>query len=90
MELNEAENQISELRKKLNYYNETYYIQDNPVISDYEYDMLLQQLEKLEEEFPQLITSASPTQRVGGEAAAKFSPVVHNVQIGRASCRERV
>ncbi|HHZ05974.1 MAG TPA: NAD-dependent DNA ligase LigA [Clostridiales bacterium] len=79
MELNEAENQISELRKKLNYYNETYYIQDNPVISDYEYDMLLQQLEKLEEEFPQLITSASPTQRVGGEAAAKFSPVVHNV-----------
>ena len=62
------EEQIKELRDKINYHSDRYYNQDNPEISDYEFDMLMQQLKKLEKEHPELVTKDSPTQHVGGTA----------------------
>jgi DNA ligase (NAD+) len=74
-------NRIEELKKKINYHNHKYYVLDSPEISDYEYDMLMRELTKLEEENPELITLNSPTQRVGGEALAEFKQVVHEVPL---------
>ena len=79
MELEQAKARALQLSKELNYHNDRYYNQDDPEISDYEYDMLLRELENIEAEFPQLITSDSPTQRVGGSKGEKFSPVTHAV-----------
>lgn len=79
MDIKEAESRAEKLRAELNYHNDLYYNQDSPEISDFEYDMLLRELEGLENEYPELKTADSPTQRVGGEAAEKFSPVVHDV-----------
>jgi len=79
MDFNEAKNRVEQLTKELNYHNDRYYNQDSPEISDYEYDMMLRELENIETEFPQLITAQSPTQKVGGQKGEKFSPVVHEV-----------
>jgi DNA ligase (NAD+) len=68
-----------ELRAQLNYHNNKYYVQDNPEISDYEYDMLLRELEEIEAAHPELVTPDSPTQRVGGTALGLFEPVRHAV-----------
>lgn len=73
--------EIDRLRRELEYHNKLYYVDDAPVISDYEYDMLMQQLIKLEEEHPELITANSPTQRVGGAALAQFTQVQHQVPL---------
>lgn len=61
-----VEKRIHELRNIINYHNHKYYVEDSPEISDYEYDMLLRELEKLENENPELITPDSPTQRWEG------------------------
>ena len=53
------EEQIKELRDKINYHSDRYYNQDSPEISDYEFDMLMQQLKKLEKEHPELVTKDS-------------------------------
>lgn len=74
-----AEKRIKELVELINYHNELYYNRDNPEIEDYEYDRLMRELEQLEEEFPQLAMPDSPTNRVGGRAGEKFSPVTHIV-----------
>ena len=69
--------QLNELRKKIRHYNKKYYEDDNPEISDYEYDQLMLQLKQIEAEYPEFITSRSPTQMVGGKAkrtAGKFVP----------------
>ncbi|MDE7389714.1 MAG: NAD-dependent DNA ligase LigA, partial [Lachnospiraceae bacterium] len=79
MDLKSAKERVEQLTQQLNYHNDRYYNNDSPEISDYEYDMLLSELENLEEEFPQLKKEDSPTQHVGGEAAEKFSPVEHTV-----------
>lgn len=79
MDFEEAKSKASKLRETLDYHSERYYNQDAPEISDYEYDMLLRSLEELEEQFPELVTPDSPTQRVGGKAAEKFAPVTHAV-----------
>lgn len=79
MDFKFAENRAEQLTKELNYHNDRYYNNDDPEISDYEYDMLLRELENIEQEFPQLRKENSPTQHIGGEAADKFSPVVHTV-----------
>ena len=79
MDINEIKFRAEELRSLILYHNNRYYNEDSPEISDYEYDMLLRELEKIEQEYPSLITPDSPTQRVGGEAAAKFSPVEHTI-----------
>ncbi len=74
-----ASRRVEELTKQLEYHNNLYYNRDNPEISDYEYDMLLRELENLENEFPQLKSAQSPTNKVGGNAGEKFSPVTHEV-----------
>ena len=68
---------VAELRRELNYHNYRYYVLDDPVISDYDYDRLLQELRQLEEEHPELVTPDSPTHRIGGEPAEGFVQVEH-------------
>jgi len=79
MNKNEAKKLITKLRDDINFHNYKYYVENNPVISDYEYDMLLKKLETLEVEFPDLITPDSPTQRVGGEPLKGFKTVEHKI-----------
>jgi DNA ligase (NAD+) len=79
MNKNEAKKHIKKLREDINYHNHKYYIENNPIISDYEYDMLLKKLETLEAEYPDLITPDSPTQRVGGEPLKGFKTVEHKI-----------
>jgi DNA ligase (NAD+) len=71
------EERTAELRKQINFHNYRYYVLGRPVISDHEYDMLVRALRELEAEHPELVTSDSPTQRVGGEPAEKFERVRH-------------
>ena len=70
---------ILELREIINTHNMNYYVNDNPTVSDYEYDMLMRELKALESEYPELITDDSPTQRVGGEALTNFESYTHPV-----------
>ena len=77
----EAETRIKELKDILNKSGYEYYVLDNPTMSDFEYDRLMQELIKLEGEFPEFATAGSPTQRVGGEVADGFAEVVHTVQM---------
>ncbi|MBR1481636.1 MAG: NAD-dependent DNA ligase LigA [Ruminococcus sp.] len=79
MDIKSAQLRVAELTQTLEYHNNLYYNQDSPEISDYEYDMLLRELEELEAAFPSLKAADSPTNRVGGSAGEKFSPVVHAV-----------
>ena len=79
MNIDEARVKVAELTRELNYHNDRYYNHDDPVISDYEYDAMMRDLENLEAEFPELLLPTSPTQRVGGSRGEKFSPVVHTV-----------
>ncbi|KAA5808095.1 NAD-dependent DNA ligase LigA [Thermoanaerobacterium thermosaccharolyticum] len=73
------EERIKELKDKLNHHNYMYYVLDRPEISDYEYDMMMRELIKLEEEHPEFKTPDSPTQRVGGEPVKEFEPFTHVV-----------
>ncbi len=73
-----VEQRINELKEKLNKASYEYYTLDNPTISDYEYDMLMAELIKLEEENPSFKTSDSPTNRIGGEVLTKFTKVTHS------------
>lgn len=79
MDIISAENRIKELTKLLEYHNNLYYNQDEPEISDFEYDKLLRELENLEDAYPSLKSPLSPTNKVGGNAGEKFSPVTHTV-----------
>ncbi len=79
MDINEIKARAEELRSQILYHNNRYYNEDAPEISDYDYDMLLRELEQIESDHPELVTPDSPTQRVGGDAAEKFSPVPHKV-----------
>ena len=77
----DIQQEINRLRRELEYHNKLYYVMDAPVISDYEYDMLMQRLKALEAEHPELITPDSPTQRVGGQALSQIEPVQHQVPL---------
>ena len=68
-----------ELKKTIEYHNDRYYNQDDPEISDYEYDQLLRQLAELEESYPQFRQPDSPTLRIGGEAKKEFEKVQHEI-----------
>lgn len=70
-----------ELRDKLNYYSRKYYVDDDPEIEDYEYDMLQRELKAIEDKYPDLVTPDSPTVRVGGSAENLFSKVEHRVRM---------
>lgn len=82
MDLQDAQKRVDELTKELNHHSYLYYVQDNPSISDFEYDHMLRELEELETMFPSLQKETSPTMRVGGRADASFEKVIHNVQMG--------
>ncbi len=70
---------IEELRKEISRHNKKYYVDNKPEISDHEYDRLMDELKKLEDAYPELVTPESPTQRVGGEIVKEFHTVGHKV-----------
>lgn len=90
---NEARERISYLTRFLTECNQAYYVEDAPKISDYEFDMLLKELEGLEKQYPDWVLPGSPTQRVGGEPVKDFPTVVHSVpmlSLGNTYSREEV
>lgn len=80
-EYEQSSARAEELRDLLNYHSHKYYVEDAPEIEDYEYDMMLRELEEIEEKFPDLSTPDSPTRRVGGKADGQFEPVEHIVRM---------
>lgn len=78
----EPSKRYNELVEELNYHSKLYYTKDAPVISDYDYDMMMVELKKLEEEHPDWIRLDSPTQRVGDVLYNTFEKVEHTVQMG--------
>ncbi len=77
----EIKERVEKLRNELTYHAKKYYVYDAPEISDYDYDMMYAELKKLEEAYPELYDSTSPTQRVGGKPLDKFEKVVHTVKM---------
>lgn len=73
--------EIDRLRSEIEYHNKKYYDEDEPEISDYEYDKLTQRLKKLEKEHPEYVTDDSPTRKVGGHSKNIFNQVTHDVQM---------
>ena len=76
-----VQKEIEKLRREIEKHSKLYYVYDAPVISDYEFDMLMNRLKALEAEHPELITPDSPTQRVGGTPLSQFEPVQHQVPL---------
>ncbi|TSB45610.1 NAD-dependent DNA ligase LigA [Alkalicoccobacillus porphyridii] len=79
MDKDQAKKQLEELREKLEKYGYYYYVLDNPIVPDQEYDTLLQELLTIEEQFPDLVTEDSPSVRIGGAPLPYFTKVSHNV-----------
>lgn len=77
MNKQEALNKIDQLRRELEEHNYRYYVLNQPVISDYDFDMLMKELEKLEVEFPEFFDPNSPTRRVGSDISREFEQVEH-------------
>ncbi len=75
----EIKKRVEKLREQTHHHDYKYYVENNPEISDYEYDQLLKQLKKLEEKYPSLKTPTSPTQRVGGEPVEGSISVEHKI-----------
>lgn len=71
--------ELKSLRTEIAEHNRRYYVEDAPSVSDYEYDMLMRRLKEIEKEHPELVTTDSPTQRVGGEALTAFESVRHEI-----------
>lgn len=81
MDKNKAKERIDELNRLTKYYAEKYYDEDSPEISDFEYDMLMNELKNLEREFPEFIDKDSLTQKVGGTVKEGFEKVTHIVPL---------
>lgn len=80
MDIKEVKKELNQLRKEIRHHNNCYYNNDEPEISDYEYDQLMLQLKKLEADYPELVTKNSPTQMVGGNARREAGVLVaHDV-----------
>jgi DNA ligase (NAD+) len=77
MKLAEAKKRAEELRKTISEHNHRYYVLNQPVIPDFEFDLLLNELETIEKKFPELITPDSPTRRVGSDLTEEFRQVEH-------------
>jgi DNA ligase (NAD+) len=77
--IEQARARIEDLREEIRYHNKRYYVLNDPVISDCEYDQLVAELIELERQYPTLVTPDSPTRRVGGEPSREFPTVVHRV-----------
>ena len=82
MDFQTAQQRAQQLREQIEYYSKLYYEQDDPAISDYDFDKLMHELIDIEEAYPELLTPDSPTHRVGGKASNSFAPVEHVVQMG--------
>ena len=74
--------EMRKLRETVEYHARKYYVEDNPEISDFEYDQLFHKLKSLEEQYPEYAEPDSPTKRVGGPVLEKFEKVVHDVKMG--------
>ncbi|MDP7120805.1 MAG: NAD-dependent DNA ligase LigA, partial [Candidatus Marinimicrobia bacterium] len=70
---------VETLRKQLDHHNYRYYVLDDPEVADREYDTLLRELQKLEQDHPELVTHDSPTQRVGARPLEAFGSVDHRL-----------
>ena len=81
MDSTQAKNRIEELRKTLEYHAKKYYDEDKPEISDFEYDMMMNELKNLEKQFPEFVNSDSLTQKVGGHVKEGFAEVTHEVPL---------
>ena len=81
MDKNKAKKRIEELRKLTEYYAGKYYDEDNPEISDFEYDMLMVELRNLEKDFPEFSSEESLTQKIGGHVKEGFQKVTHEVPL---------
>ena len=81
MDSTQAKNRIEELRKTLEYHAKKYYDEDKPEISDFEYDMMMNELKSLEKQFPEFVDSDSLTQKVGGHVKEGFTEVTHEVPL---------
>ncbi|MDR3134025.1 MAG: NAD-dependent DNA ligase LigA [Prevotellaceae bacterium] len=77
MTAKQAEQRAAELRQIIEEHNRRYYVLNRPVISDFQYDVLMQELAAIEKKFPHLVTAASPTQRVGSDITKEFVQVGH-------------
>ena len=78
MDIQEVKKELAQLRRTIRHHNVRYYNDDNPEISDYEYDQLMLRLKALEREYPELITENSPTQKVGGTAKRTAGTLVRH------------
>jgi DNA ligase (NAD+) len=76
-DINQSKKRLEELRRLINFHNYRYHVLDDPVISDYEYDRLVVELQDLERNFPEWVTPDSPTQRAGATPASRFIKVQH-------------
>ncbi|HHU98931.1 MAG TPA: NAD-dependent DNA ligase LigA [Bacteroidales bacterium] len=77
MKLSDAKRRVEELRKTIDEHNHRYYVLNQPVITDFEFDLLLNELQTLEKKFPELVTPDSPTMRVGSDLTEEFGQVEH-------------
>ena len=77
----DIQNTIQKLREELNQHNYNYYVLDKPIISDYEFDVKLKQLQDLENKYPEYFDESSPTQRVGGTITKNFKTVAHEYRM---------
>src|SRR4030042_6924202 len=77
MNQSEVKSRIEELRRKIEEHNYNYYILNKPVISDFEYDLLINELEALEKKYPEFSNPASPTLKVGSDIAKEFRQYEH-------------
>ena len=77
----DIQKKIEDLRKTLRYHSDRYYNDDAPEIEDYEYDMMMRELQELEQKYPKYDSPDSPTKRVGGKADNSFESVVHTVRM---------
>lgn len=82
MDIKQAKQRLDELKATLEKANHNYYDLDAPTLEDDEYDALMRELRGIEEQFPELLTEDSPSQRVGGAAQSTFEKVTHAVQMG--------
>lgn len=88
-----SKKRIEELTEQLNRWNHEYYVLSSPTVSDYDFDMALEELQKLEEEYPQFADSNSPTKRVGGDITKNFETVKHRypmLSLGNSYSREEI
>ena len=93
MTASEAKEKIQQLTQEINQHNYNYYMLSNPTISDYEFDMLLESLIKLEQEFPEFADENSPTKRVGGEITKEFETIKHKypmLSLGNSYSKEEI